>query len=253
MARNPSERRRTPTPRRRARRPGARPGRALRAALPRPGTRAWVVAGLVLALALFPPTRALAGQVWSRVEGVLAATRAAEAREREVAAYARRYGISVELADAIERAARAEGIETELAFRLVRVESAFRPRAESPVGALGLTQVMPATASYLQPGITREQLLERDTNLRLGFRYLKELLAVYDGDEEEALTAYNRGPGTVARIRKAGGDPANGYADMVLGERGRSPVNLVRHDSAGAAPAAPPAHELPPARLPAGM
>jgi soluble lytic murein transglycosylase-like protein len=112
---------------------------------------------------------------------------------------------------------------------------------------------MPATAEFLQPGITRAQLLDRDTNLRLGFRYLKELLAVYDGDEEEALTAYNRGPGTVARIRKHGGDPANGYADLVLGERGRSPVNLVRHDSAAAAPAAPPPHELPPTRLPSGM
>ena len=183
----------------------------------------------------------------------IAATRAAEARERTVAAYARRYGISTELAAAIERAARAERIDTELAFRLVRVESAFRPNAVSSAGALGLTQVMPATAEYLQPGITRAQLLDRDTNLRLGFRYLRELLAVYKGDEEEALTAYNRGPGTVARIRGAGGDPANGYADLVLGARGGSPVNHVRHDSAAAPAAAPPAHELAPARLPAGF
>jgi soluble lytic murein transglycosylase-like protein len=134
----------------------------------------------------------------------------------------------------------------------VRVESAFRPNAVSSAGALGLTQVMPATANYLQPGITRAQLLDRDTNLRLGFRYLNDLLAVYDGDEEEALTAYNRGPGTVARIRGAGGDPANGYADLVLGRRGGSPVNHVRHDSA-AATAAAPTHELAPARLPAGF
>ncbi|MBW3571573.1 MAG: transglycosylase SLT domain-containing protein, partial [Gemmatimonadetes bacterium] len=143
------------------------------------------------------------------------------------------------------------GIQTELAFRLVRVESAFRPRAESTAGALGLTQVMPATADYLQPGISREQLLDRDTNLRLGFRYLKELLAVYGGDAEEALTAYNRGPGTVARVRRAGGDPANGYADLVLGARGGSPVNLVRHDSAPGAP--PRVHELAPARIPDGF
>jgi soluble lytic murein transglycosylase-like protein len=225
----------------------------VRPALGRLGARPWVVAGLVLLLALLPPTRAAGAAVWGIVSDALAAARAAEARDREVAAYARRYGISVELADAIERAARAEGVETELAFRLVRVESAFRPHAESRVGALGLTQVMPATADYLQPGITRAELLDRDTNLRLGFRYLKDLLAVYHGDEEEALTAYNRGPGTVARIRRQGGDPANGYADMVLGERGRSPVNLVRHDSVAAAPAAPPSYELPPSRLPDGM
>lgn len=217
------------------------------------GARPWLVAGLVLLLALLPPTRAVGAAVWRHVSDALALARAAEARDREVAAYARRYGISAELADAIERAARAEGLETELAFRLVRVESAFEPHAESYAGALGLTQVMPATAEFLQPGITRQQLLDRDTNLRLGFRYLKELIAVYDGDAEEALTAYNRGPGTVARIRRQGGDPANGYADLVLGERGRSPVNHVRHDSSAAAPPAPPVHELPPTRLPTGM
>jgi soluble lytic murein transglycosylase-like protein len=215
--------------------------------------RVAAAAALVLLLALLPPVRTVAAGVWGRVEHALAATRAAEARDRVVAGYARRYGISVELARAIERAARAEGIETDLAFRLVRVESAFKPKAESSAGALGLTQVMPATANYLQPGITRAQLLDRDTNLRLGFRYLKDLLAVYDGDEEEALTAYNRGPGTVARIRGAGGDPANGYADLVLGARGGSPVNHVRHDSAGAPAAAPPPHELAPARMPAGF
>lgn len=248
MSRRSPQRRRKPP----ARRNRARTGRAARPS-PRPvGARPWVVAGLVLLLALLPPVRAAAGAVWGRVSHALAAARAAEARDRQVAAFARHYGISVELADAIERAARAEGLETELAFRLVRVESAFLPNAESYAGALGLTQVMPATAEFLQPGITRGQLLDRDTNLRLGFRYLKELIAVYDGDAEEALTAYNRGPGTVARIRKQGGDPANGYADLVLGDRGGSPVNHVRHDPA-AAPPAPPAHELPPTRVPSGL
>src|SRR5688500_17625119 len=248
MSSSPRPRRRLNAPHRSPRRARARV-RPLRR--PSPGRMA-AVGALVLLLALLPPTRAVGAAVWSRVEHALAATRAAEARERMVASYARRYGISVELASAIERAARAEGVETELAFRLVRVESAFKPNAESYAGALGLTQVMPATASYLQPGITRAQLLDRDTNLRLGFRYLKDLLAVYGGDEAEALTAYNRGPGTVARIRGAGGDPANGYADLVLGARGGSPVNHVRHDSAAAA-APPAAHELAPARMPAGF
>jgi soluble lytic murein transglycosylase-like protein len=249
VSRSPSPRRRKPP----ARRPRARGGRSARAALGTVGARPWLVAGLVLVLALLPPARAVGAAAWGHVSAALASVRAAEARDREVAAYARRYGIAMELADAIERAARAEGLQTELAFRLVRVESAFEPDAESWAGALGLTQVMPATAEFLQPGITRRQLLDRDTNLRLGFRYLKELIAVYDGDAEEALTAYNRGPGTVARIRKKGGDPANGYADLVLGARGGSPVNHVRHGDSTAAPAAPPTHELPPARLPAGM
>ena len=216
------------------------------------GARPWLVLCAVVVMGLLPPVRAVAARAWNVVDAALAASRAAEARERQVAEYARRYGISVELASEIESAARAEGLETELAFRLVRVESAFHEQAESPVGALGLTQVMPATADELKPGISRAELLDRRTNLRLGFRYLKYLLAVYDGDQEEALTAYNRGMGTVRRIRSAGGDPANGYADLVLGARGKSPVNLVRHDSAPA-PAAAPLHETAPTRLPPGF
>ncbi|WP_331053303.1 transglycosylase SLT domain-containing protein [Longimicrobium sp.] len=207
---------------------------------------------LVAALLVFPPTRAVAGRAWAGVDAALAAMRAEQARERMVAGYARKYGISVDLADAIERAARAERLDTELAFRLVRVESEFRQHARSHVGALGFTQLMPATAAELQPGITREQMVDRDTNLRLGFGYLKQLIAVYDGDAEEALTAYNRGPGTVARIRRKGGDPSNGYADLVLGRRGGSPVNHVAADSTPA-PAAPPLHESAPARLPQGL
>ena len=152
---------------------------------------------------------------------------------------------------AVYDAALAEGVEPDVAFRLVRVESGFVEAAVSPVGALGLTQLMPATAAELQPGIARDEILLRDTNLHLGLRYFGRLLRYYDGDVEEALHAYNRGPGTVARIRAGGGDPANGYARKVLGATGASPVSArgAEIDSL----AAPPLHELPAARLPAGM
>jgi hypothetical protein len=152
------------------------------------------------------------------------AGRYAAAREASIVRYAIRYGIGFELASAIERAALDEGIDPDLGFRLVRVESRFQERAVSSAGALGLTQLMPGTAASLQAGITREEIFDRDTNLRLGFRYFRWLLGVYRGDVVEALHAYNRGPGTVARIRAAGGDPANGYADLVLrGGRARAP------------------------------
>ena len=134
--------------------------------------------------------------------------------------YALRYGIDLDLAGAIEQAARAEGLDPELAFRLVAVESGFRPDAVSPAGALGLTQILPSTAAELDSAATPERLLrERDLNLRLGFRYLRRLLTAYNGDLRLALHAYNRGPGTVARLRAAGRDVANGYADRVLGPR----------------------------------
>jgi len=207
---------------------------------------------MVLLLA-FPPTRHGLERAARAVARAVAEARAAEARERVVDQYARRYGIERELADAIERAARAERVDTDLAFRLVRVESAFNPRALSPVGAIGLTQMMLPTARELQPGITRDRLYERDVNLRLGFRYFRTLLRFYGGDVRTALHAYNRGIGTVARIRAAGGDPANGYARKVLGGPGASPVNTAPPDTTTPNPTRPKVDELAPARLPAGM
>lgn len=127
-----------------------------------------------------------------------------------------RYGIAADLAIAIEEIALAEGIDTEIAFNLVRVESEFNPRAVSPVGALGLTQLMPETANMLLPGITREQILDRETNLRLGFRFYHSLLTYYEGNVELALLAYNRGPTTVDRLLAEGIDPRNGYAVAVM-------------------------------------
>lgn len=130
-----------------------------------------------------------------------------------------RYGIGADLAMQIEDIALAEGIDTQLAFDLVRVESRFNPNAVSPVGALGLTQLMPATAEALSPGITRQQIFDRETNLRLGFRFFKSLLTYYKGDVRLALLAYNRGPTTVDRLLAAGEDPSNGYASAVLGTK----------------------------------
>jgi soluble lytic murein transglycosylase-like protein len=130
-----------------------------------------------------------------------------------------RYGIGAELALTIEEVALAENVDPDLAFELVRLESNFNPRAVSPVGALGLAQLMPATARMLAPDITRQDLLEPETNLRLGFRFFRSLLDYYDGDVRLALLAYNRGPYTVDRLLEAGVDPANGYASTIMRRR----------------------------------
>ena len=128
-----------------------------------------------------------------------------------------KYEISPELAGDIYQIAQEEGIDPKVAFGLVKTESSFKNSATSHVGARGLTQVMPRTARWMVPGTTAQDLHDQKTNLHLGFKYLNQMIDKYKGDVRLALLAYNRGPGTVDKILKRGGDPNNGYADKVLG------------------------------------
>lgn len=158
--------------------------------------------------------------------GELAMANAQLERWNRIFSFSNRYNIGAQLAGSIHDIALDEGIEPELAFRLVRVESEFKEDAVSPVGAVGLTQLMPATARYFEKGITRERLHDRETNLRIGFRYLRGLIREYDGNLELALLVYNRGPTAVERSRRAGIDPSNGYERKLLrGYTGDGVVN----------------------------
>lgn len=127
-----------------------------------------------------------------------------------------KYSIDEQLAEDIYQIAQDEGIDPKVAYGLVKTESSFRLRAKSHVGARGLTQVMPRTARWMVPGTKDEELYDQRTNLRFGFRYLNRMIEKYRGDVRLALLAYNRGPGTVDKILRRGGDPNNGYADKVL-------------------------------------
>jgi soluble lytic murein transglycosylase-like protein len=129
------------------------------------------------------------------------------------------FKVSDRLARQIHEAAVENGIKPEVAFGLVKTESGFKTSATSHVGAIGLTQLMPATARWLKPGTTRSDLRDTETNLNIGFKYLADLIEKYDGNTKLALLAYNRGPGTVDRLLKRGRNPDNGYADMVYGRR----------------------------------
>lgn len=152
--------------------------------------------------------------------------RAREDSSKIAAQFAREYNISEALAKNIHAAALESGIAPKVAFGLVRAESSFRTRVVSPVGAIGLTQVMPATAREVVPGTTRQDLMKPETNLKIGFTYLRRLIDKY-GDEELALTAYNRGPGTVNRLLKRGRNPDNGYADKVITGKSQRHVDLM--------------------------
>ena len=148
--------------------------------------------------------------------GDLAIARAQVDRANAVIRYSSEYQVPADLTAAIYDIALSEGIDPEVAFRLVRIESNFKLKALSTKDAIGYTQIQPATARFYEPGLSVEQLYERDVNLRIGFRFLKDLMRRYGGDIELALVAYNRGPGRVEEILLQGGDPSNGYAEAVL-------------------------------------
>ena len=136
--------------------------------------------------------------------------------------YSRKYKITTELSTAIYDAAVVERIDPALAFPLVRLESRFNNKAISPVGAVGLTQLMVPTARGYVPGVTREDLYDRDLNLTIGFRHLRGLIKQYKGDVQLALLVYNRGGVAVELDRELGLDPSNGYDRIVLkGYRGK--------------------------------
>jgi soluble lytic murein transglycosylase-like protein len=97
--------------------------------------------------------------------------------------------------DLIEQHAHQHGLSVDLVRAVIQAESGFNPRAVSPKGAMGLMQLMPATAREL--GVLDP--FRPEDNIRGGVLYLARLLARYDQKVELALAAYNAGPGSVAR------------------------------------------------------
>jgi hypothetical protein len=104
----------------------------------------------------------------------------------------------------LAEAAHEQGLDPELLQAVITTESGFDAAAVSPKGAIGLMQVMPATAQrYGITGDTKQPLVQKladpRINLRTGARYLRDLIRMFPGRLELALAAYNAGEGAVQR------------------------------------------------------
>lgn len=115
-------------------------------------------------------------------------------------------------ASAVFKHSRAMKKNPDLVLAIIDIESTFRPDVPSPVGALGLMQVMPVHQQTVCHGYN---LREIDDNVKCGTQVYSMYEAQYK-DMKLALTVYNRGPSAVDQLMSKGQSPMNGYADKVL-------------------------------------
>ncbi|MYA29312.1 MAG: transglycosylase SLT domain-containing protein [Nitrospira sp. SB0666_bin_27] len=115
----------------------------------------------------------------------------------------------------------ASHVDPFLVAGIIREESLYNPKALSPVGAMGLMQLMPKTANRtarrlgLVP-VDREDLLQGEMNVRLGVAYVGQLLRDYQGNLIRAVAAYNAGPTAVKRwIAKFGNRDPDEFVELI--------------------------------------
>ena len=124
----------------------------------------------------------------------------------------------------INEHARRQGVAEDLVRAVIQVESAFNPNALSTKGAMGLMQLMPATAVEL--GVSNP--FDPEQNIRGGVKYLKQLLERYDNKVELALAAYNAG---IGNVEKYGAVPpfkeTRNYVNKITNAAPPAPKNII--------------------------
>jgi soluble lytic murein transglycosylase len=125
--------------------------------------------------------------------------------------------------DTIAQVAEQNDLDPYLVAAVARAESGWDPEAISSAGAVGLMQLMPATAAWISGldgwrGGDEPDLTDPEDSLELGAFYLGFLARYFGGDTRKALAAYNAGQGTVSRWLVDGGSESLELEDIPIGE-----------------------------------
>jgi soluble lytic murein transglycosylase-like protein len=118
----------------------------------------------------------------------------------------------------IAGASTVQQVQPELLRAVMEKESAFRPCAISPKGAMGLMQIMPETADHLD----LMEPFDPKQNAEAGAKYLKELIGRFGGDVKLALAAYNAGPSKVNGDTVPDNPETRSYVEEILGVLGKT-------------------------------
>lgn len=135
--------------------------------------------------------------------------------------------------ETVQKEAKRRALDPAWVYAVVRQESAMMPHAQSPVGALGLMQLMPQTSRDIahqlqleQPD--RRQLLKPETNIRFGSYYLRQVLQEFNQNPVLATAAYNAGPHRIRKwYPKSGTMDADIWVDTIPFDETREYVRLV--------------------------
>ena len=142
-------------------------------------------------------------------------------RREKINRLAAESGASEEIVAAVLLETDKYGMPPALMLELIKTESGFDPKAISSHGAVGLCQLMPATAREISRELGLyyydDLLLDPGYNIKLAAYYLSKLLAMHNQDLHKALTAYNRGPAGLKLYIQKTGTAESSYSIRISG------------------------------------
>ncbi|MEW6056665.1 MAG: transglycosylase SLT domain-containing protein [Bdellovibrionota bacterium] len=129
----------------------------------------------------------------------------------------------------VEEIAKGSKVDPLLVLSVIKQESAFQEQAVSVANALGLMQIIPPTARDLDPKLELMDLFRAQKNIKLGVKYLDQLLGRYKNNVVSTLAAYNAGPGNSDRWLKAAipGAPVEEYIETITFRETREYVQSI--------------------------